>query len=107
MAENTPTAESLERAFFTGTVIHGTLRLQDLVPAFLDALHELKPDYELNEPIPQCALDDDDDAYWYGAVWFTIEELEDELDACVAEYGYYFGAHAGDGSDFGFWLIED
>lgn len=45
-----------------GTISHSTLRPQDLIPAFLDALREYAPDY--------C----------------------------------YFGAHEGDGADFGFWI---
>ena len=89
-----------------GTVISGTLRPQDLIPAFLDALHDVAPEYTLENPIPQCALEDDEDAFWRETFWFTMEELEDVLNEHVPE-GYYFGAHPGDGADFGYWPIED
>lgn len=96
-----------------GTVISGTLRNVDLIPAFLEELHavhsaaweqlQMQP-----HPLPPSyALEDEKDGWWQSeqADWF-LQELFDALDQCAPE-GHYFGAHYGDGSDFGFWPQED
>jgi hypothetical protein len=96
-----------------GTISHGTMRPQDLIPAFLDALSIVNPEgYEQYllmpfGPIPSYAMEDDDSDWWESedCVW-TLEGLFDALDECADE-GYYFGAHPGDGSDYGFWQIEE
>jgi hypothetical protein len=36
-----------------------------------------------------------------------VAELEDSLDEIAAQHGLCFGAHEGDGSDFGFWPIPE
>jgi len=37
---------------------------------------------------------------------YDLESLFDALE-CYAPQGFYFGAHPGDGSDYGLWLCED
>ena len=58
---------------------------------------------------------DDEDPFWQSEVASVLlnEDLFDALQDCAAELtsdeeeeSYYFGATEGDGSDFGFWLIE-
>lgn len=97
-----------------GTISHGTMRPQDLIPAFLDALEEVHPEaYEQMMacafgPIPAYVQDEGDDSEWWNsddAAWL-LEELFDALNEAAPD-GYYFGAHPGDGSDYGFWAIED
>jgi len=61
-----------------GTVIHGTLRPQDLIPAFSDELCRVDPKTDL------------------------LFALNDR-----APLGCYFGAHWGDGADFGYWPSEE
>ena len=96
-----------------GTVSHGTMRAQDLIPCFLDELSARNPEgYEQMMlmplgPIPSYVTDEGDDSEWWtsnDAQWL-LESLFDALDEC-AEDGYYFGAHPGDGSDYGYWEIE-
>ena len=98
----------------TGTVIHGTMRAQDLIPAFLDTLAEVCPEsYEgymctAFPPVPAYVQDEGDDSEWWDsedALWL-LESLFDQLNEAAPE-GYYFGAHPGDGSDYGFWAIDD
>lgn len=77
------------------SVSHGTLRQQDLVEAFAKVLGEV------NEPLADSLIEafaiGDDDTQDY-----VLEQLFDSLDE-IAPEGTYFGAHPGDGSDFGFW----
>jgi hypothetical protein len=96
-----------------GTISHGTLRPQDLIPAFLGALRTLNPAaYDQlmlgsgHPPIPSYAIEDDDAEFWESedAQWI-LEDLTDRLGESAPE-GHYFGALEGDGSDFGFWPIE-
>jgi hypothetical protein len=104
-----------------GSVIHGTLRSEDLLPAFLFALEDSGSPkaarfnselIELGFGYSQCGVCgmgnreewpegfDDDTAQ---------EIINDMMDALndIAPDGYYFGAHPGDGSDFGFWACEE
>jgi hypothetical protein len=97
----------------TGTVIHGTLRTRDLIPAFLDCLRDVAPDHYAGYmvapfgPIPAHVQDEGDSSEWWNSedASALLEELTDTLNEHAPE-GYYFGAHPGDGSDFGFWENE-
>ena len=89
-----------------GTVIHGTLRTEDLVPAFLEELKALDPDRAAYyvERIPAEALEDEDHIWWQtGEAMWMVEELFDILNEYAPPF-CYFGALEGDGSDFGFWI---
>ena len=96
-----------------GTVIRATHRPQDLVPAFLECLRftcerpDLADDFnkEIPSEVTRTLLNGDDDHPWWQSEecsMFLNEGLFDALNDCAPE-GYYFGAHEGDGSDFGFW----
>jgi hypothetical protein len=104
-----------------GSLIHATLRSEDLLPAFLHALEDYKHPkagafnselIELGFGYSQCGacglgnreewpegFDDD----------MASEIISDMMDALneLAPDGYYFGAHEGDGSDFGFWPLSE
>lgn len=115
-----------------GTVSHGTHRARDLVPAFLDAastrLAEIEQGaaWEITGALPfdhtqrvqlvseyhaqlgeferaAKRLDIEDEGE---EVLGLVEALFDFLDALAAP-GQYFGALEGDGSDFGYWPIDD
>lgn len=96
------------------SIIHGTHRPQDLIPAFLDELEIRNPEgyeqYMLMPfgPVPSYVTDEGDDSEWWASedATYLLESLFDALDEC-AEDGFYFGAHPGDGSDFGFWKAEE
>lgn len=95
----------------TGSVISGTHRPEDLIPAFLFQLFmrdpgSLKGFHERYWELVQHMDEEGNiDGHENDANYF-LEELFDRLDG-VAPEGYYFGAHMGDGSDFGFWSCEE
>lgn len=90
-----------------GSVSWGTHLPQDLIPRFLHKLAQLDESKaaafraELPEDLEQDApYWDSEEAHW------LLEELFDVLDEYAPD-GHYFGAHEGDGSDFGFWPLEE
>jgi hypothetical protein len=96
------------------TVIRATLRTQDLLPAFLDVIRNTAEYVQITQSnvlelgvITDPAAGDDDER-WDSEymTYFLNEELFDTLNMYAPE-GYYFGAHEGDGSDFGYWKIEE
>ena len=92
-------------------VSEATLRVQDLIPAFLSALRERDPtiyaQIMISNAIPAYAFDDDEDDWWQSdEAHILLEELFDALNE-TAEEGEYFGAHEGDGCLFGFWSVEE
>ena len=93
----------------TGTVVHGTLREPDLAVAFLAALERIAPHYigtdwhrDMVADVQRIVDADGDLESGYD----IILRLEDEINACLP-YGYRFGAHEGDGADFGIWEVDD
>lgn len=94
----------------TGTVISGTMRPEDLIPAFARELEYMLqgPTAEMAALIAEantlmsCYARTD---AWYMNAEALVEELFDALNA-VAPEGQYFGPHPGDGSDYGFWELD-
>lgn len=92
-----------------GSVSTGTLRNEDLIPRFLEVLDRYAPAKakELLDLYPNTLenLDDEDDADDF-ARGMLLHDLFEALDE-IAPEGYSFGAHEGDGADFGFWPVEE
>jgi len=116
-----------------GSVSSGTMRAEDLIPAFLSELRSQKPlrrehrklvreitqrmdaDYTHDHDegckcnglgLWNCGMNQDAENY-YGTedADYDLDSLIDALNE-YAPTGFYFGAHCGDGSDFGYWLSE-
>lgn len=104
--------------FLDASVSSGTLVNSDLLEKFVYALtsimlansdHSSKKNVELvaeasqlvrqMKKHPQNMLAQDD-------AEFLVEDLHEALNEYAPE-GYYFGAHPGDGADFGFWKSEE
>ena len=108
-----------------GSVSRATMREEDLIPTFCYELQglarqtgilpvktrrqhakltrEIERRIELRgetEDAAEIGYYESEDADW------DLESLFDALDEYAAPY-FYFGAHPGDGSDYGFWLSEE
>lgn len=109
--------------FRMGTVSHGTLRLEDLIPAFVDFANESGLDlgklrreaalwvagpehYERAYPGRLAKRHPDRESAYSITGNDILEELFDAINDALPE-GTYFGAHVGDGSDYGVWESED
>jgi len=95
-----------------GSISQGTMRPQDLIPCFLEVLENLADSStDLTSAITSRIEFADNfenyyDYYASAASSFDFEELFDALNKYAPD-GCYFGAHCGDGADYGFWPIED
>ena len=92
-----------------GTVSHATMREEDLIPAFIDELATIHLTKAERKTVREIAKREEEPKYYdQGSEepGYDLEELFNILDAHALPY-FYFGAHPGDGSDFGFWLCED
>jgi len=83
-----------------GSVSHATMRSEDLIPTFIAVLKDIDADQaaEYERDLPEDLGSEE-------ACDF-LDDLFDVLDGHAPE-GCYFGAHPGDGSDYGFWRFED
>jgi hypothetical protein len=110
-----------------GTISHGTMRDQDLLESFANELEYLA---KINNVLPNyIELINESNRYaeflreYENQLWkphhvkirnsildtisFIInEDLFDALNSFAAPY-MYFGSHVGDGSDYGFWIMEN
>ena len=94
-----------------GSVISGTMRPADLIPAFFDVLHAYDPEAadRVAQDWAEFLGEDVDPNIWQQdseATDWLLEALFDTLDV-IAPAGYYFGSHPGDGSDYGVWPVEE
>ena len=99
-----------------GSISHGTMRECDLIPTFMGVLRDFSPaqaaritDEHGDAFIQRCS---DPKGLDYSLIkemerqGYLVEDLFDALDA-IAPEGCYFGAHPGDGSDYGFWEADE
>lgn len=91
----------------TGSFTNSTLRQETLIPFFLECARAYA-----NCPAEHAQLDaigtrmDAPGYYESEDADFDLDELTNLLND-AAPAGHYFGAHPGDGADFGFWPHED
>lgn len=114
-----------------GSVSSGTMRTEDLISAFMDALDVIREEISLPGPTTETteetearkaeaqkidfllggiedmmtvAEDEGRDYYETEGSEFDLEELIETLNYYAPLY-CYFGAHEGDGADYGFWVL--
>ena len=83
-----------------GSISHGTMRSEDLIPVFLDELETLAR--EAGEIDRFTPLKEDEDEREDEQGYLLVDYLFDALNEYAPPF-VYFGAHPGDGSDYGFW----
>lgn len=94
------------------SVSHATLNDTDLLRAFSEALVFICPDDRYSGIIDEASvlLAKEEDAWtsddYANSSYLINEDLFEALNTFAPE-GFYFGAHPGDGSDFGFWAYEE
>lgn len=89
-----------------GSISHGTMRPEDLIPDFAYELKRLDTKHQYSNLIREAKnVDWDNTDYVNNDVPYLMENLFDALDNFAPPY-CYFGAHQGDGSDYGFWPSE-
>ena len=91
--------------YTTGSVSSGTLRMQDLAPAFLDLLGDVEPmlvgtDWwiEMQRDVARIVASDGD----LDNAPEILDRIADEINSYLPS-DLYFGANEGDGADFGIW----
>lgn len=93
-----------------GSISSGTMRPQDLIPRFADVLEELAKAMPERESLTakhyaelaheaRTHLESEEADEVLTALYEALEDF--------APPYCYFGAHPGDGADYGFWLDED
>lgn len=92
---------------YAGTVSHGTMQEQDLISAFFPVLSDLAPEASArlapDSVLVMAALHMGEPSLI--DVGEFMAELFDAMDSAAPD-GYRFGAHEGDGSDYGYWEVE-
>lgn len=93
---------------------HGTMRNEDLLQSFGSALERAAEQSTLPHPLPKRHADLAGEAFALiengnadtEAGSDVVNEMFDALDY-YAPAGCAFGSHEGDGSDYGFWQIDE
>lgn len=92
-----------------GSVSHGTLRLEDLIPCFAYLLEDLQENGEAEDIIDSAetwATEDPEGSDYFERGGWILEDLFNALEEAAPPY-CYFGANEGAGADFGFWPSWD
>ncbi len=110
-----------------GTVSHGTMRPEDLIPCFVSVADSIKDEIGAPGSTTEPGSETMERSRMVGRIddllgeierrmesddYFDTEDAGRDLEALfdllsdLAPEGYYFGANEGDGSDYGFWRIE-
>lgn len=122
-----PTNPKMDRkmVIYAGTLIEGTHRAEDLIPAFLKEVSRRNLGWlPIMKIFPELgnSLDINMNVVSDGILWKDMEasdgqhmgEIRSEIVQRLIELlnedlpdDYMFGTHEGDGSDFGYWKLEE
>ena len=105
----------LREAMEPGSISHGTMRNEDVLPRIMSTLFKEDPQkareiWQNNPEFLEALCDKNcgiDNPWWESEdATYIAEELFDTMNNYAPE-GHYFGSHPGDGSDYGYWPNED
>ena len=104
----------LREAEEPGSISHGTLKNEDLIPKYMSIIFRNDPRKarEIWQTTPELLQALCDEKVGVSNNWWDSEEACDiaaELMNACDEYapeGHYFGSYPGDGSDIGYWENE-
>lgn len=85
-----------------GTISEGTLRPEDLIPAYLSALDGIRLSKAERKTVRDVRYEWERSAVDYDGADELIEDLTNIIDAHCPDYAY-FGTSEGDGACFGVW----
>ncbi|UVR34332.1 hypothetical protein NXY10_02670 [Bacteroides fragilis] len=72
----------------------------------MDVIRDTPEYVQMMNAVPAHVMEDKDAEWWNSDdAAGLLESLFDTLDSCSSE-DYYFGAHPGNGSDYGFWKMD-
>jgi hypothetical protein len=88
-----------------GSIISGTMRKEDLIPVFVNEILSID---DKNQKALEIQSGMNVNNYYDTEISdYDLDDLFDELNNLCDIDNAYFGAHPGDGSDYGFWMCED
>jgi len=93
-----------------GSVSHGTMRREDLIPDFISALKSMRPFRRHHRSVVREIEHNMRTIEDYFDSEIAIYDLNERLFAALDNYAppfFYFGSHPGNGADYGFWLSEE
>jgi hypothetical protein len=98
------------KQFPLGSISHGTMRNEDLIPDFVWELEHLAKINGRKDHLALCKEINgrmEEEGYYESesADYDLNEDLFNALNDYAGPY-FYFGSHPGDGSDHGFWLSD-
>tara|TARA_R110002110_G_scaffold88956_1_gene231765 strand:- start:70 stop:492 length:423 start_codon:yes stop_codon:yes gene_type:complete len=96
----------MDQTITIGTLIHGTLQERDLLPAFADELVRVRA----SDTEHAVLIDDARHPEVFTTDTYTAADIVNDLQDALQEYApshMYFGAHEGDGADFGWWPVTE
>jgi hypothetical protein len=92
---------------YLGSVSSGTMRPEDLIPAFLSVCDGIRLSSEDRAKVSEKARESAKEGYYETEQpCHDLTELWDILNSYSPPF-FYFDSHPGDGADYGFWLSED
>lgn len=99
-----------------GSLIHGTMRACDLVPAFLNAIRDTAEYAQIMlslnganwdmQVITDPSASENDERWESDEMCQFLNDTLWEVLGSYAPDGYFFSSHPGDGSDYGYWPCD-
>jgi hypothetical protein len=103
---------SKSKTLALGSWSHGTMRNEDVIPALLDACDSVRMNAHDRKTVRRDAAEVNYQTRETGD-WYDTEDADElgnrlmDILTCYCPPFCYFGAHEGDGSDYGCWFSSD